>query len=67
MMRKGVYESKNEDVIALRKARWDMVGKQMEVDRLELAVEFGRCLHCADPLESDTSIICDDCQSAKSI
>lgn len=60
-MNLNVYYNKAADQAALKKARQEMDWKQDEVNRLELAVEFGRCLKCKAALDTMTSILCDDC------
>ena len=61
-MNLNVYQTIEADKAALKQARLEMDWKQDEVNRLELAVEFGRCLKCKAALDTMTSILCQDCQ-----
>lgn len=60
-MNLDVYHNKEADQAALKQAYREIGWKQDEINRLELAVEFGRCLKCKSSLDTMTVILCDDC------
>lgn len=49
-----------KDKIALKKARQELDWKQAECDRLENAVNYGRCKKCQEPLMFDEKGHCGD-------
>ena len=61
-MNLNVYQTIDADKAALKQAYRELQWKQDDVNRLELAVEYGRCLKCKTALDTVTDIHCQDCQ-----
>ena len=61
-MNLNVYQTIDADKAALKQAYRELQWKQDDVNRLELAVEYGRCLKCKTALDTVTDNLCQDCQ-----
>lgn len=67
---KNKFDNLETDRALLRAANQELEEQYNKVNRLELAVEFGRCVDCNEPLLPSYPLVnhlelCDDCTDTK--